>query len=321
MKKLLGFILHAALLSALVPSHAQEPPSKILTIVVPTTPGTGSDIAARLMAPKLSQALGQAVVVENRTGASGTIGIGAVAKAAPDGNTILFVPNTMAMISSLYTNLTWDPVHDFAPVVRIGKMLVAAVVNPALPVETIGDFVALAKKKPGQLNYGTPGTGTPHHLRTEQLRQITDMDVVHIPYKGSAGAVTDLIGGQVQFSLFPLHSVLSMTASGKLKMLATTGDTRSQWTPNVPTFRESGIAGLNNYDWLGVFVPRATPQKTVDRLSRKLLALLDDPDIRKELLARGIIPTPGGPSELATLLSSELDEWRHVIKTAHISAE
>ncbi len=302
-------------------SQAETPPSGNITIIVPTTPGTGSDIAARLLAPHLAKRLGQSVIVENKTGASGTIGIGAAAKAAPDGNTILFVPNTMAMISLLYKNLPWSPVDDFAPVARLGKMLVAVVVNPSLPVNSVDQLVALAKSQPGKLNYGTPGTGTPHHLRTEQFKQITDANIMHVPYRGSAGAVTDLVGGQVQMGFFPLHSVLQMVAVGKLKMLATSGESRSAWTPSVPTFRESGIKGLNDYDWLGAFLPKGTPKATVDRLSHELLAVLDLPDVKKELADRGIIANPGGPGDLESLLRNELLEWKKVVDHAHIVAD
>ena len=302
-------------------SHAQSSSDKTITLIVPTTPGTGSDIAARLIAPRLSKRLGQQVIVENRTGASGTIGIGAVAKAAPDGNTILFVPNTMAMISSLNKNLPWDPVNDFAPVARIGKMLVSVVVSTSVPVKSLEQLVALARSKPDQLNYATPGSGTPHHLRSEMFKQITGTDNVHVPYKGSAGAVVDLVGGQVQVGLFPLHSVLQMVSAGKLQMLATSGERRSPWTPDVPTFRESGIRGLNDYDWVGVFLPRATPKDITNRLSSELLAIIAAPDVQEALTKSGIIADPGGPEDLSALLKKELVEWKKVIDDGRIVAQ
>jgi tripartite-type tricarboxylate transporter receptor subunit TctC len=292
-----------------------------LTIIVPTTPGTGSDITARLLAPVLSKSLGQAVVVENRTGASGTIGIAAVAKAAPDGNTVLFVPNTMAMISSLYKNMPWDPVTSFEPVATVGKMLVAAATNPDTKLTSLEQLVASAKSKPGQMNYGSPGSGTPHHLRTEQFKQIAGVDIVHVPYKGSAGAVTDLTAGQVQFGIFPLHSLLPMTKAGKLRMLATSGETRSPWTPDVPTFRESGITVLNDYDWVGVFLPKNTPRARVDALSHAIVTAVATPDMREQFAARGIIANPGGPAEMAQLLRKELVEWNTVVQKGHIVAE
>jgi tripartite-type tricarboxylate transporter receptor subunit TctC len=301
--------------------QAQTSSTKIVTLLVPTTSGTAADIASRLLAPRLSQRLGQPVIVENRTGASGTIAIGAAAKAAPDGNTILIVPNTMAMISSLYKGLPWDPVEDFAPVARLGKMLVATVVNPAVPATSISQLVAHAKSNPGQLNYASPGNGTPHHLRTEMFKRLTGIDIVHVPYKGSAGAVTDLGAGHVQIGFFPLHAVLPFVKSGKLRMIATSGDTRSSWTPDVPTYRESGINGLNDYDWIGAFLPRKTPKETVSRISRELVAIFSTPDFQEELSQRGVIANPGGPDELSDLLKRELVEWRKVITDGRIVAD
>ena len=321
MNRFFKTILSAVMVLAAGFSHAQSSSDKTITLIVPTTPGTGSDIAARLIAPRLSKRLGQQVIVENRTGASGTIGIGAVAKAAPDGNTILFVPNTMAMISSLNKNLPWDPVNDFAPVARIGKMLVSVVVSTSVPVKSLEQLVALARSKPDQLNYATPGSGTPHHLRSEMFKQITGTDIVHVPYKGSAGAVVDLVGGQVQVGLFPLHSVLQMVSAGKLQMLATSGERRSPWTPDVPTFRESGIRGLNDYDWVGVFLPRATPKDITNRLSSELLAIIAAPDVQEALTKSGIIADPGGPEDLSALLKKELVEWKKVIDDGRIVAQ
>jgi tripartite-type tricarboxylate transporter receptor subunit TctC len=301
--------------------QGQTPSAEAITLVVPTTPGTGSDIAARLLAPRLAQRMGRPVVVENRTGASGTIAIGAVAKAAPDGHTILIVPNTMAMISSLYKGLPWDPVDDFAPVARLGKMLVATVVNPSVPATSLGQLVALAKSKPGTLNYASPGNGTPHHLRTEMFKRIAGIDIVHVPFKGSAGAVTDIAAGHVQIGFFPLHSVLPFVKTGKLRMLATSGDTRSTWTPDVPTYRESGINGLNDYDWLGAFLPKKTPREIVQRLSGELIAIFSAPDFQEELSQRGIIANPGGPDDIAALLKRELVEWKKVVVEGGIRAD
>ena len=300
---------------------AQAPSGKTITIIVPTTAGTGSDIAARLLAPRLSKRLGQPVIVDNKTGASGAIGIGAVANATADGNTILIAPNSMAMISALNKKLPWDPVNDFAPVARLGKMLVCIVVNPSVPSNTLGQLVELAKSRPGQLNYGTPGSGTPHHLRTEMFKQLTGTNIVHVPYKGSAGAVTDLVGGQVQLGFFPLHSVLPMVNAAKLRMLATSGEVRSQWTPDVPTFRESGIKELNDYDWLAAFLPRTTPKETVARLSQEITTIFSSAEMQEELAKRGIIANPGSPDELTQLLKKELVEWKKIVDDGNIAAD
>jgi tripartite-type tricarboxylate transporter receptor subunit TctC len=316
--KLLKSALSAVMAVAAGISQAQVPAGRTITLVVPTTVGTGSDIAARLVGPRLAKRMAQPVIVDNKTGASGIIGMNAVAKAAPDGSMVLFVPNTIAMISSLTRDLPFDPVKDFAPVARVGRMPVAVVVNPSVAAKSINELVALAKSKPGGLNYGSPGNGTPHHLRAEMLKQITGTNIVHVPYKGSAGAVTGLVAGEVQVGLFPLHSVLPLTSSGKLRMLATTGESRSRWTPEVPTFRESGINGLNDYDWLGVFSPVKTPRDIVDRMSREILAIL--PELQDELASHGIIANPGGPDDLAALLRKELVEWKKTVEDGGIVA-
>jgi len=302
-------------------THAQVTPAKNITLVVPTTSGTGSDIVARILAPKLAKALSTAVIVDNKIGASGTIAITAVANAAPDGNTVLVVPNTLAMIGSIYKKLPWDPVNDFIPVARISKMPVALVVNPSINVNTLEELVVSAKARPGVFNFGTPGNGTPHHLRTEMFKQITSINMVHVPYKGSAGAVTDLVGGQVQVGFFPLHSVLSMVAAGKLKMLATSGEVRTSWTPDVPTFRESGIKELNDYDWIGVFLPKGTPLSVSNRLTKEILNIINQPDTQADLAKHGVIANPGGPDEMSALLKIEIVEWRKTVDEAKIVAD
>jgi tripartite-type tricarboxylate transporter receptor subunit TctC len=225
------------------------------------------------------------------------------------------------MIGSIYKKLPWDPVNDFIPVARISKMPVALVVNPSINVNTLEELVVYAKGRPGVLNFGTPGNGTPHHLRTEMFKQMTGINMVHVPYKGSAGAVTDLIGGQVQVGFFPLHSVLSMVAAGKLKMLATSGEIRTSWTPDVPTFRESGIKELNDYDWIGVFLPKGTPLNVSNRLTKEILNIINQSDTQADLAKNGVIANPGGPDEMSALLKKEIVEWRKTVDEAKIVAD
>jgi len=299
--------------------HAQNSDGKLITLIVPTTSGTGSDIAARLMAPRLSKRTGSPVVVENKTGASGIIAISYVANAQADGNTILIAPNTMAMIKALNKNLAFDPINDFATVARLGKMLVAIAVNPELPVTTINQLIEYSKSHPKELNYGTPGSGTPHHLRTEMFKQMTGANLVHVPYKGSAGAVTDLVGGQVQMGFFPLHSLLQMVNAGKLRMLATSGESRSVWTPNIPTFKESGIKDLNDYDWLGAYLPKNANPEVVKRLSREIVAIFSSTDMLEELSKKGIIANPGSSEDLLQLMKKETSEWKKIVEMGNIS--
>ena len=300
---------------------AQNSDGKLITLIVPTTSGTGSDIAARLMAPRLSKRTGSPVVVENKTGASGIIAISFVANAQADGNTILIAPNTMAMIKALNKNLPFDPINDFATVARLGKMLVAIAVNPEVPVTSIAQLIEYSKSHPNELNYGTPGSGTPHHLRTEMFKQMTGANLVHVPYKGSAGAVTDLVGGQVQMGFFPLHSLLQMVNSGKLRMLATSGDSRSIWTPNIPTFKESGIKDLNDYDWLGAYLPKNTNTEVVKRLSREIVAIFSSAEMQDELSKKGIIANPGSSDDLLQLMKRESSEWKKIVDTGNIASD
>jgi tripartite-type tricarboxylate transporter receptor subunit TctC len=301
--------------------YAQNSEGKLITLIVPTTSGTGSDIAARLMAPRLSKRTGSPVVVENKTGASGIIAISFVANAQSDGNTILIAPNTMAMLKALNKNLPFDPINDFATVARLGKMLVAIAVNPEVPVTSIAQLIEYSKSHPNELNYGTPGSGTPHHLRTEMFKQMTGANLVHVPYKGSAGAVTDLVGGQVQMGFFPLHSLLQMVNSGKLRMLATSGDSRSIWTPNIPTFKESGIKDLNDYDWLGAYLPKNTNTEVVKRLSREIVAIFSSSEMQDELSKKGIIANPGSSDDLLQLMKRESSEWKKIVDTGNIASD
>jgi tripartite-type tricarboxylate transporter receptor subunit TctC len=313
--------LIASFFSLSMNAFAQSPEGKLITLIVPTTSGTGSDIAARLLAPILSKRMNSPVVTENKTGASGIIAIGFVANAPADGNTILIAPNTMAMIKALNKNLPFDPINDFAPVARLGKMLVAMVVNPSVQVNSISQLIEYSKSHANELNYGTPGSGTPHHLRTEMFKQLTGASLVHVPYKGSAGAVTDLVGGQVQVGFFPLHSLLQMVNAGKLRMLATSGDTRSSWTPNVPTFKESGIKDLNDYDWLGAYLPKNASPETVKRLSRELLGIFSSAEMQDELAKKGIIANPGGPEDLMQLMKKETVEWKKIVDNSTITID
>jgi len=319
--KLKSITLLAGLYFCALSLFAQNSDGKLITLIVPTTSGTGSDIAARLMAPRLSKRTGSPVVVENKTGASGIIAISFVANAQADGNTILIAPNTMAMIKALNKNLPFDPINDFATVARLGKMLVAIAVNPEVPVTSIAQLIEYSKSRPNELNYGTPGSGTPHHLRTEMFKQMTGANLVHVPYKGSAGAVTDLVGGQVQMGFFPLHSLLQMVNSGKLRMLATSGDSRSIWTPNIPTFKESGIKDLNDYDWLGAYLPKNTNTEVVKRLSREIVAIFSSAEMQDELSKKGIIANPGSSDDLLQLMKRESSEWKKIVDTGNIASD
>lgn len=308
-------------LAAVAQTNPLAGPGKPITLIVPVSSGTGADIAARQLGPKLSQRLGRPVVVDNRTGASGNIGFAAAARATADGTTLLVSPSSMTILPHLTKAMTWDPFNDFAPVALIATSVMAAIVGPNVQASNMAELVTLARNNPGKLNYATPGVGTAHHLVTEMFRQASGVNIVHIPYKQSAGAVTDLAGGQVDIGFFPLLGVLPLIKSGKLRVLATLGETRTPWTPDVPTMRESGIENVAYNSWAAVFAPKNTPREIVNSLSRDILAILNEPGMRESLLKDGLVVAPLGPDELGTMTRRDSAIWAKVIKTAGIQPE
>jgi len=296
-----------------------QTPGRPVTLIVPTSSATAGDITGRLVQPHLSQALNAPVVVENRVGASGAIGMGAVVRATPDGNTVLIGPSTLAMINLLQTDLNWNPATDLEPVARLASLYYAIVVNPGLPVNNVQELVALAKSKPGVLNFSTPGLGTPHHLVTELFKQVTGVDVVHVPYKTSAAGVTGLVGGEVQFAFQALHSVMPLVQAGRLKLIATVTDERTPWTPNVPTVKEGGIEGVEINSWIGVFLPKGAPRDMAEKYSREFGRILGRQDIRDQLLKSGIVVNHGGPADMGALLRRDQERWKRVVETGKVN--
>jgi len=321
MIKLLWQALAVALSCVAGSALAQSGSGRPITFIVPISSGTGADIVSRVLAPRLSPRLGQPIIVENRVGASGSIGIGAAAKAAPDGNTILIAPSTMSMLPMLSKSVTWDPVNDFVPIARLVGSVMAVVASPNLPANSMSELITLTRSQPGKLNYATPGVGTPHHLLAEMFRQETKIAVTHVPYKTSAGAITDLVGGQVQFGFFPLHGALALARGGKLKLLSTLSDTRSPWTPDVPTIREAGVENVFYNSWTAAFAPRGTPPEITNRFAQEMLAILALPEVRAELLKSGMVATPGSGTEMGQMLKHEITTWSRVVKNAGLGAE
>ena len=319
---LLAPVIGAACVVVLVPgADAQTYPVRPITFLVPATTGTSMDILARQMAPTLFRRFGQPVVVENRAGASGNIGAQQVARAAADGYTVLVTAGTISAAPWLYRNLQYDPVADFAPVAKLSVAIFALIVHPSVDAKRAGDFIALARKNPGQLNYATPGIATPHHLAMELFKQTVGIDVTHVPYKGSAPAITDLLGGRVQATFTPVHTILSQVQAGKLRILAIASEKRAPWFPDVPTLAEEGIRGVDSDGWVAMFVPARTPAEIVRRLSEETLAILAQPDFRETMLKQGVVVDPAGPEGLAALLKSELAKWRQVVAQGKISGE
>ncbi len=313
----------AALLALAASALAQEPyPSRPVKLVVPFTPGTGIDILARTLGQKLGDEWKVGVVVENRAGASGNIGTEAVAKAPPDGYTLLTTAQTMVVNRALFASLPYDPVRDFAPIAPLAIGSLALVVHPSLNIRTVNDLVAYAKANPGKLNYASPGNGTPHHLAMELFKTKAGIDVVHVPYKGTAQAVQDLLGGQVGVMFLPVHVALPQTEAGKLVMLAAGGASRAGATPGVPSLAEAaGIRDIDTDIWYGLYAPARTPQAVIDRVNADINRVLKLPDIADTLAKQGLQPTGGTPAALAELTKSDLERWTAVVRAAKIQPD
>jgi tripartite-type tricarboxylate transporter receptor subunit TctC len=296
-------------------------PSRTMQFVVAYTPGTGADILARAFGPRLAELWKVSVVTENRPGATGTIATAFVAKAPPDGHTLLFVATSFGTTPALRPNLPFDPVKNFAPVALIATSGLGVVVHPQLPVTTLRDFIQLAKRRPGELHYSSPGVGGPQHLAMELLKLETGINMVHVPYKGFAGAITDVVAGHVQAMVSALQSAHSQVSSGKLRMLAVMSAERSAAFPGVPTMKEAGLPGLEIYTWYGTFAPAGTPAAAVARVNADINALLRQPDMRKLLASQGMNPAGGPPERLGDLVRSELPRWKRVVSAAKIKAD
>lgn len=299
-----------------------EWPERPITLVVPYTPGTGIDIVARQLAARMHQSLGQPLVVENVAGASGNIGSERVARAAPDGYTLLVQVNTLVMNKSLYKSLRYDPVDDFAPVARTSWGTLLLVTNPAVqPFESVSQMVAAAKAKPGALTYGTPGVGTPHHLAMAQTLQASGLEMLHVPYKGTSGAVVDLLGGRLDAMFLPVHVALPHVKSGKLRALATGSEKRVAQLPDVPTLGEAGVR-IGNLDmWYGVLAPKGTPAAVIGRLEREIATVLGDPEVAAAFETQGMVPAPSTASAFGELIARDATRWAEVVRAGRITAE
>ncbi len=300
---------------------AQAFPARTVHIVVPFTPGTGADILARLLGPRLSERWKVAAVTDNKPGATGNIGAEFVAKAPPDGHTLLFSATSFVTAPALYRNLPFDPVASFAPVVLISTSAMAVVVHPQLPARTVREFIALAKREPGKLHYSSPGNGGPQHLAMELFKLETGIDIVHVPYKGAAGALGDVIAGHVQATIFALQTVHPHVANGRLRALGVMSSERSAAYPEVPTLKEQGLAGLEVETWYAAYAPANTPAAVVLKINHDLNQALQEPAVREALARQGMSPAGGPPQRLEALVKSELERWARVVSAAGIKAD
>jgi tripartite-type tricarboxylate transporter receptor subunit TctC len=303
------------------PAAAQAYPSKPIRMIVPFTPGTGIDILARTVGQKLSERWGQPVVIDNKPGASGNIGSDLTAKSPPDGYTLMMTVNTYASNASLYRKLPFDPVRDITPVMQITLGAMALGVNPSANINSVQDFISQAKSQPGKLFYGSPGVGTPHHLLMELLKQSTGIKVEHVPYKGSAGFVTDLLSGQVPISFLPIHTALPHVRAGKLKLIAVAGSKRSTFSPETPTLAESGIKAVDPDLWYGLMGPGGMPREVVDKLYREILAIASLPEVRENLNKQGMDVVTSTPEQFSALVKSDLERWARLVRETGITAE
>ncbi len=309
-------------LSVLPSGHgwAQAYPSRPIRIIVALAPGGGVDSTARIVGQKLIEAWGQQVLIENRPGAGGTIAAEAVARAAPDGYTVLITSSGHASAASLY-KLPYDAVTDFATVSVIVVAPSVLVVHPSLPVRSVKELVALAKARPNELLFGSSGNGSPAHMGLELLKLTTGIRMVHVPYKGTAPSITDLVAGRISATASSVVSTMPHVNAGRLRALAVTSSKRSLGVPDLPTVAEAGIPGFGNDVWYGALAPAATPKAVVTRLSEGIANAIAQPDVRERMLAGGLEPAGTSPDEFAAYLRAEVAKWSKVIRAAGIRAD
>jgi tripartite-type tricarboxylate transporter receptor subunit TctC len=303
-------------LLAIAGAHAQANyPTKPIRFIVPFPPGGGTDILARQLGNKLTETLGWQIIVDNRGGAGGNIGLQAAAQAAPDGYTMVMgQTSNLAINPSLYSKLPYDPVRDFIPVTLVSASPIALVVSPKSPHKTIGEFVAAAKAKPGQLTFGSPGNGTVAHLTGELFQRTAGIKYVHVPYKGAAQALPDLIGGRIDLYAGSLETAMPHMKAGTIRALAVTSLQRVTAAQDVPTVSESGYKGFEATTWFGILVPKGTPDAIVGKLTAEITKVLQLPDLKERMAATGGLPVKTGPKEFAALLNSEIQRWTKIVK-------
>ena len=311
--------LAALLAAACSLSYAADWPSQPITLIVPFTPATGIDLIARQLSAALPKKLGQPVVVENLAGASGNIGTEKAARAKPDGYTFLVTVSTLVMNRTLY-KLPYDPVKAFAPVGQTSWGTLVLVTGPANPIHTVAGLVAAAKTEPGKLTYGSPGVGTPHHLAMALLDGLTGIQMLHVPYKGTAGAVQDMLGGRLDYMFLPIHVALPQIKAGKLKAIAVGSPNRVPQLPEIPTLGEAGLKGANVDMWYGVLAPKGTPAAIIDKMNKAVNEVLASPATAVAFESQGMVPAASTPGQFGALIAKDDARWAEVIKNAKITA-
>src|SRR6476619_5232609 len=322
-KKQLGAVIVALAASAgFHQAHAQSFPTRPITLVIPFAPGGSTSIIGRGIADKMSELLGEKIVVDNRPGAGGTVGTKAVAKSDPDGYTLLLgYTGTLAIGPSLYKNVGYDPRKDFAPIGMIGNAPNSLVVNPSFPARTLAELIAYAKANPGKVNFGSAGAGTASHITGEYFARAAGITLVHIPYKGTGPALTDVLGGHIPMAFAPIPASHANVSAGTLRALAVTSATRSNLLPDVPTMAEAGLPGFDASLYYGVGAPAGTPRPVIDKLNKELQAALASSEVKKQLGLDGTEITPGTPEDYAAFIDKDEKKWSQLVKASGVEQE
>jgi tripartite-type tricarboxylate transporter receptor subunit TctC len=321
--RVIGYLLAAAtaavLINAAGRAAAQTYPTRPIRFVVPFAAGGGVDLTARIVAQKMSEGLGQPILIENRTGAGGIVGADVVAKSPPDGYTFLVTTSGHTILPSLSKTLPWDPVKDFSPVSKVVSYPLLLVVNPSVPVNSAADLIALAKEKPGTLNYGTGGVGTPPQLAMELLKSMAGINVVHVPYQGNGPATVAVMRGEIQIILDTMIGPLAAVRAGKLHALAVTSRERSPLLPEIPTLNEAALPGYVFEGWTGMFAPASTPSDLIDRVNAELARALAVLEIKQRLIELGYVPAADTPQQFAGVVSDDIAKIRKIVEQAGIT--
>ena len=317
-----SFFAMIALFALSVPANAQDYPNKPITFMIPFPPGGSTTIVVRSISDKLGEVLGQQIIIDNRAGAGGTVGTRSLAKADPDGYTIgLGYSGTLAIGPNLYHNVGYDPRKDFAPIGRIGTAPNTMVVHPSFPAKSVAEMIAYAKANPGKVNYGSAGVGTVSHVCGEYFATAAGIKIVHVPYKGTGPALSDLIGGHIPMAFAPIPATYENSKSGNMRMLAVTSAVRSTLAPEVPTIAESGVPGFEAVLRYGVVAPAGTPRAIIEKLNTALNTVLKSDEVRKRLALEGAEPLPSSPDEYAKDIDREETQWAKVVKASGAKAE
>lgn len=321
LRRLTGIALGCLISLAAVPVQAQPYPSRPIRVVVPFAPGGAVDLVARTLAPRLNEALGQPVVVDNRGGAGGTVGTDIVAKARPDGHTLLVASMGVAVNAVLYPKLPYDTLKDLAPVTTLGEQPNIVVVHPSLAARSVGELVALARSKPGEISYASGGVGSNTHLVTLLFLHMARVDMLHVPYKGLGPAIADLVGGQVQLAISNVSTAVPHVKSGRLRLLAVTSGKRFPLFPDTPTVDEAGVKGYESSGWYGLWVTAGTPKLVILRLNREATKILDSAAVTEQFDSQGLQSIPTSPEAFGKRLREEIRKWGVVVKASGVKPE